>query len=297
MKTTPKAMKRKGNSKTTNEDQSGFSPLYDLRFLRVPASTSKEEAWLSLMGRVSCNEKIPSTNLFTILPLRYIAIAATVALVLASYYFIVVAGYHTVSTKNGEMASAYLPDSSIVYLNSGTTIRFNINSWHENREVMLEGEAFFKVKAGSKFSVVTLNSITSVLGTSFNVYARGKEVRVSCITGKVLVTSKYSGDSKLLLPGFRTRVAENMLAELKETNLDHEAKWVDGKFYFQQENLRNVLDELERQYSIKIIYSVNENRTYTGFFTNKDLMAALDLVCIPMQLHYRKLNAQTIQIY
>jgi len=290
-------MKRKGNSKTTDEEQNGLVPFDDLRFLRAPASISKEEAWHRLMDRISSMEEFPKTNLFQRLPLRYLSIAATVALIVVSYYFVAVAGWITISTKNGEMASAYLPDSSIVYLNSGTSVKFNIRRWDNTREVKLEGEAFFKVKVGSKFSVITSNSITSVLGTSFNVYARGKEVRVSCITGKVLVTSKYSGDSKLLLPGFKTRVAENTQVELKETNVEREAKWVDGKFYFQQENLREVFEELERQYNINVVYLGEEGRTYTGFFTNKDLQGALDLVCIPMQLHYRKLDAKTIQIY
>ena len=290
-------MKRKDISRTTDQEQNGLEPFDSLRFLRVPASISKEEAWLRLIDRIPSREEFHRTNLFQRLPLRYLSIAATVALIVVSYYFVAVAGWKTISTKNGEMASAYLPDSSIVYLNSGTTVKFNLRTWGNNREIKLEGEAFFKVKTGSKFSVITSNSITSVLGTSFNVYARGKEVRVSCITGKVLVKSKYSGDYTLLLPGFKTRVAENTQVELKEANLEREAKWVDGKFYFQQENLRGVFEEIERQFNVKVIYSEKEERTYTGFFTNKDLQCALDLVCIPMQLHYRMVDAKTIEIY
>lgn len=290
-------MTRKANSKTQAEEQSGQSPLDDLRFLRAPASISKQEAWLRLVDRISNSEAAPQISLIQRLPLRYLSVAATIAIIVVSYYFIAISGWKTISTENGQMASVYLPDSSIVYLNSGTTIRFNTNSWNDRRQVKLEGEAFFKVKAGSKFSVVTSKSITSVLGTSFNVYARGPEVRVSCITGKVLVTSKYSGDSKLLLPGYKTRVADNVHVELKKTNVQLEAKWVDGKFYFQQEDLQQVLDELERQYNIKILYKSSESRTYTGYFTNKDLQGALDLICIPMQLKYRKINANTIEVY
>lgn len=290
-------MKSKGNSKTTDEERSGLGSFEDLRFLRAPAAISKEEAWLRLVDRISNSEVAPQVSLIQRIPLRYFSVAATIAIIVVSYYFMAVAGWKTVSTENGQMASVYLPDSSIVYLNSGTTIRFDEDSWNDRRELKLEGEAFFKVKAGSKFSVVTSKSTTSVLGTSFNVYARGQEVRVSCITGKVLVTNRYSGDSKLLLPGYKTRVADNIQVELKKTNVEREAKWVDGKFYFQQENLQQVLEELERQYNIKIVYNSSETRTYTGFFTNKDLPGALDFICIPMQLKYRKINANTIEVY
>ena len=195
------------------------------------------------------------------------------------------------------MASAYLPDGSVVYLNSGTTLQYNSRTWAERREVKLEGEAFFKVKRGSTFSVITSKSITSVLGTSFNVYARGAEVRVCCITGKVLVTSTCNGESKLLLPGNVTTVEENTHVELRKANVDLEAKWVDGKFYFQQARIERVLEEMERQYNVEIVYKGGSGRMYTGFFTNKNLLEALDLVCIPMQLHYRKLNSSTIEIY
>ncbi len=290
-------MKRKGNSGSKNQEVRDMALLEGLRYLRVPATISKEEAWLQLMGRLSENKVVTTTGFSYSLTFRVLLAAATIAIFLVSYYFIALSGSITLTTGNGQMVTAYLPDSSIVYLNSGTTIRYHSRHWNDRREVQLEGEAFFKVKAGSRFSVITSESVTSVLGTSFNVYARGNEVKVSCITGKVLVMSKSSGESRLLLPGYKTKVTKGARVEGEKTNIEIEAKWVEGKFYFQQESIGRVLDEIERQYNIKIEYKGNTNRTYTGFFTNTDLPSALDLVCIPMQLRYKRVDAVTIQVY
>ncbi|SDC48568.1 FecR family protein [Williamwhitmania taraxaci] len=290
-------MKRKENSGPTKEEMREIALFNNLRFLRAPATISKEDAWLQLMGRLSENRTVATTIFTRSLTFRALLAAATIAIFLVSYYFIALSGSITLTTGNGQMVTAYLPDSSVVYLNSGTTIRYNTKHWNDRREIKLEGEAFFKVKAGRRFSVITSESVTSVLGTSFNVYARANEVKVSCITGKVLVMSKSSGESKLLLPGYKTKVLKGARVQREKTNIDLEAKWVEGKFYFQQESIGRVLEEIERQYNIKIEYKGNTNRTYTGFFTNNDLPSALDLVCIPMQLRYKRVNAITIQVY
>lgn len=290
-------MKRKGSCIGNKENGLAQNPDFNLRFLRVPASISKEEAWLQLMERLSEKQAAPRISIVHSMPFRILAVAASSIIILVSAYFLLLGGRTTLTTEYGQMTSAYLPDSSVVYLNSGTTLQYNSRTWTGHREVKLEGEALFKVKPGSKFSVITSKSVTSVLGTSFNVYARGAEVRVCCITGKVLVTSKYNGESKLLLPGNATKVIENAHVELRKTNVDLEAKWVDGKFYFQQARIERVFEEMERQYNIKIVYRGGLNRTYSGFFTNTNLPSALDLVCIPMQLHYKKLNANTIEVY
>jgi len=56
-----------------------------------------------------------------------------------------------------------------VVLNSKSTISFNKTDWKNNRQLTLDGEAYFKVEKGSTFTVNTNNGSVTVLGTQFNV--------------------------------------------------------------------------------------------------------------------------------
>jgi len=67
-----------------------------------------------------------------------------------------------------------LPDSSIVTLNKLATIEYKSNFEGKTRSLSLQGEAFFEIAKGMKeFEVLTENTVTKVLGTSFNINTEG----------------------------------------------------------------------------------------------------------------------------
>ncbi|MDX2415229.1 MAG: FecR family protein [Bacteroidales bacterium] len=78
----------------------------------------------------------------------------------------------TIQSDAGEHLAILLPDNSEVDLNALTTIKYNPLWWRFNREVKLEGEAFFNVDPGSDFEVISQAATTMVVGTSFNIVAR-----------------------------------------------------------------------------------------------------------------------------
>jgi len=267
-----------------------------LRQFKIPVTKTKDEAWLLLLDKLL--ERSSSRSIERPKYGRFIAMvsAALIGFFLVTWFF-VKTDQLKISTEYGEMATVYLPDSSIVILNSGTTIWYSPKSWNKQRLIKMEGEAFFKVKHGQKFSVIAFKTITSVLGTTFNVYARDTEVNVTCLTGKVKVMSNVSGTTTLLLPGTGTKV--NRIGKLYTVNasIDNAAKWIDGKFFFQQEAIGKVFDEIERQFNVNIVYEGSRQRSYTGFFTNSSLTEALDLVCIPMQLRFQRVDSTTVKIF
>ncbi len=84
-----------------------------------------------------------------------------------------------------------LPDGSLVYLNHGTTIRFDKE--FESRSVALYGEAFFDVvTAETEFLVSTDQGDITVLGTEFNVKARSDEIEVDVKSGLVELKTEYA---------------------------------------------------------------------------------------------------------
>jgi transmembrane sensor len=62
--------------------------------------------------------------------------------------------------------------------------------------------------------------------------------------------------------------------------------WIEGRFWFNNTRIEEVFKEMERQFNISIAYQDTTQRYYTGYFSNKNLIDALELVCEPMQLQY-----------
>ena len=126
-----------------------------------------------------------------------------------------------------------------------------------------------------------------VMGTSFNVSQRNENTEVACFTGSVQV-SDNAGTLITLQAGEVTRTADGKLTSATKFNIEKEAAWRNGDFYFESIPLETVLSELERQFNIEILYESKTPRIYTGYFNNKDLDEALQLVFQPMSLQYRK---------
>ena len=79
--------------------------------------------------------------------------AAAAILVLLSVLFFN-NGDTIVSTNIGDQLSVVLPDGSEVVLNAKSTVSYDEGNWETNRQITLEGEAYFKVKKGIPFSLI-----------------------------------------------------------------------------------------------------------------------------------------------
>jgi ferric-dicitrate binding protein FerR (iron transport regulator) len=190
----------------------------------------------------------------------------------------------------GEQKSAQLPDGSTVQLNAQSAVKFHPYWWKINRQVELEGEGFFKVKKGEKFTVISTNGSTSVMGTSFNIYARDYDYEVTCLTGKVNVVAKQSQDQIIITPNQMVKLNTNGKLD---TNLNVDAKlatqWTSGKFLFTQVPLRKVLAEIGRQYNVTINNTENLNDLYTGSFSKEpNVETVLDLISATFNISYTK---------
>lgn len=218
----------------------------------------------------------------------YLRIAAAVAILVAVGF-----GFYQVNEVNlyaskGSREMHQLPDGSSIELNSDSKIAYNKLSWLLTRNVSLEGEAFFKVENGEKFSVSSGWGSTQVLGTSFNIYSRGQDYKVECITGRVEVTYIGGIDKTLLTQGKGIKFSDSGEGKLFSFNNENPADWRSGEFHFNNEPLKNVIDVLSRQYNIKVrLDRKYEQNKYTGYFNDKNLETALKLICDPIELDYQ----------
>lgn len=261
--------------------------------LRVPSGKLKEQAWQAIF------EKLEEKQNTRTIPLIQIAlrVAASLIILIAVGSSIWIWGYGKVDIycPKGQHITQLLPDSSKIQINADTRISYNKVLWFTSRKIYIKGEALFKVKKGKQFEVIADMATTSVLGTTFDVYARDGKVKVSCIEGRVSVKNNNSNSKVILTAGLHTQTIKKELTKPVEMIKHEELTWPYGEFYFNNTPLLDVFKEIERQFNVDIIFKSTEKRFYTGYFKNNDLNEALRLVCIPMGLSYI-VNERSIEI-
>ncbi|WP_452228683.1 FecR family protein [Lacinutrix sp. MEBiC02404] len=214
---------------------------------------------------------------------QFYRIAAVFAILLTSSYFLFFNNMQSFETKYAETETLLLPDNSEVILNAASKLSFNKKSWKDNRSLELDGEAFFKVAKGKKFTVHTAAGIVQVLGTQFNVKERDNYFEVTCYEGLVSVT--YNKETIKLAKGKSFRILNNK-TEFKDLHATNPS-WLQQESSFTNVPLRQVMEELERQYNIKITANnIDTDQLFTGTFTHNNKDIALQSVSIPLKLSY-----------
>ncbi len=218
----------------------------------------------------------------------YFRVAAAVAILIGVGF-----GFYQVNEVNlhaikGSKLTHQLPDGSSVELNADSKVEYNKLSWMFTRNVSLEGEAFFEVEKGENFTVSSRLGSTQVLGTSFNIYSRGQDYIVECMTGRVKVNYINGIDKIILKPGEGVKFRESEKGNRFSFDTEYLPDWRSGEFHFDNEPLKNVVATLSRQYNIEVRLDKKfEQKKYSGYFNDKNLETALKLICDPIELDYQ----------
>lgn len=179
--------------------------------------------------------------------------------------------YTTAIAEHGQISKIILPDSSVVWLNSGTTIAYNNNFAVNNREIKLSGQAFFDVTKNKKIPLqVFCNKLeVKVLGTKFDVsaYPEDKNIHVFLESGKVEILNPVEKSFHYELnPGEMTRYDKSSKHLSLRKNFSNQfTAWKDGVLIFRDEPMSEVIPKLQRRYDIDI--EVAQSDIYESVFT------------------------------
>ncbi|WP_289053274.1 FecR family protein [Carboxylicivirga marina] len=259
------------NEQWTNDDDL----MKSLPKVELPYSRSKADVWKemeAMMDDSSQTEKEmiqqPQAKVRSLRPV-FMSVAALLIILLGTTAFFSLYT-KTVNAQAGQHLTALLPDSSSIELNAGSVIKYKPFWWRFNREVQFEGEGFFKVQKGKSFEVVSSMGRTIVLGTSFNIYARKNEYKVTCYTGKVRVVSVVSGESTDITPNMLAYIKDNgrVLSE-EEAQMSETISWLHDMFIFTGADIEDVFEEVERQYGVSIKLNEQMGYQYTGNFSRE----------------------------
>jgi ferric-dicitrate binding protein FerR (iron transport regulator) len=232
----------------------------------------------------------------------------------------------TVTAPMGERVTATLPDGSTVELNSGTSLAYprGFQSWPfvdaAARTVRLDGEAFFDVQRGSRsFVVETFNARVHVLGTAFNVRARGSDdagsgapdatartsaTQVTVTSGRVRVSPSRRPDASVVLqsPGETSRVTDATArpSQPESTSVDRALVWRRNGFAASDLPFTAVVRELERRYdvTIRIDDSVTGASSSLSLYYPRpaEVETIIRDLCTARGLHYRP-TSRGFEIY
>ncbi|WP_236980804.1 FecR family protein [Membranihabitans maritimus] len=209
--------------------------------------------------------------------------------------------------EDGRVKPVELPDHSYVFLDPGSSVRFNASSFGEIRELDLEGSAFFIVEKqeGAQFIVNSEHFETTVLGTEFYVSDKmvDPESFVKVTEGRVSVKNKR-GDT--------VEPASEMLTQMESIHLKKEDLSIyrksedlnllmnsDQRMHtksYKNESLDTVFTDLARQFKIVIKYDKEQLQdcTLTASFEGKKLDEALYIICRLMNASYLEDDGQIV---
>jgi ferric-dicitrate binding protein FerR (iron transport regulator) len=208
-------------------------------------------------------------------------------------------------TNPGMTTSIVLPDSTIVVLNSESTLRYPSSfKGADIRQVTLSGEAFFKVRrdSGRRFIINSGHGTSvEVLGTTFNVesYPQDNNVTATLLEGKI----KFGYSSTGMAKNFVMRPGEKVIFNsskgqitVSRTSGEVESAWKDGKIVFDNTPMVEALRLLGKRFNVtfKIKSARLANDSFTGSFTNQRLEQILEFFKVSSNIRWNYIDSADV---
>jgi len=209
--------------------------------------------------------------------------------------------YEAKIIASDSLRKAVLPDSTVVWLNKGSSLEVLRGYDSDDRKVILNGEAFFEVKKNpdAPFIVLTGSISTRVLGTVFNIHAYhpgDSTITVTVKEGKVKVYVTDRPDVGTSLIHDEVALFNHASGLIKQSNRDlNFLSWKTGLIRFEEAPLKAVCIFLSKYYSkdIRLNDSALENYTITTVLDHKTAEQSVQLISITLGLRIEQKGTVT----
>ncbi|MGD1891861.1 MAG: FecR family protein [Cyclobacteriaceae bacterium] len=233
-----------------------------------------------------------------------VGIAASLVLLMVAYLGWERSTETIYTAEYGTARTILLSDQSTVELNANSSLRVS-SHWDEQREVWLEGEAFFDIqhqenRTGERipFIVHTNELSVRVVGTEFNVLSRRGETQVGLHSGKVNLALDNEASTLAMQPGDWVayskedqQLIQDQLAPASYT------AWRNQRFWFDNHRLSEIATMIHDYYGLEVVLSSPElgQRTFSGQFPADRLDLMLEAIQATLAVQVDRTN-QTIHI-
>ena len=200
-----------------------------------------------------------------------------------------------VTVPFGQNVELAMSDSTKVWLNSGTKLRYPSTFGPKSRVVELDGEAFFDVATDKNhpFVIKTTYLDVEVTGTRFNVdsYTANDKTNVTLVEGKVTIQNKSGNTVAELLPNTNAEFSKSAgILNLKKVNVEFYTSWTTGTMVFRQESLAEIAKKLEKWYSVEIVFDQEDIKgiAFSGsILKNKPIDQILEILTYISSIGYK----------
>lgn len=278
----------------------------DLRFSKQEVRTLWSEIRADTFAREKVSERKIDKSSGT--KWRWLLRAAVIILPLVAVSLVVYFSQHTQPsvvetpvahiekrTQNGQKLQITFSDGTQVKLNADSKLTYNHPFAPEQREVYLEGEAFFEVTPDPNrpFIVHTGNISTKVLGTSFNIrtYPDEESIEVAVVTGKVMVANNdtMTNHSVVLQPSeMATYDRRSLITKVASVDIERITAWNQDILVFDNARFDEVVDQLERWYGVefRVLRQEPIKKGFDGSFQHKSLEHVLEGISYTSDFKY-----------
>jgi transmembrane sensor len=204
-----------------------------------------------------------------------------------------------VSADKGDKANVVLPDGSKLDINSSTKLTYYSDYNKKDRNVTLDGEAYFDVRhdTSKPFTVRCDDISITVLGTTFGIkdYSYDRYISVVLKTGKISLRTP----TETIIMHPNERVVYNKVtktAEAYEVDASEYVNWMHNRLRFDNETLGNIAKVISNTHNVDIVFADNnlKNMRFTGTLSNKSIDTVLNMIVQTSPVRYRYKNGQVI---
>lgn len=205
--------------------------------------------------------------------------------------------FNEIYASPGTRSKVVLPDGTVVWLNSGSKLRYPDKFISAERNVSLSGEAYFEVKSDKShpFIVEAKDFKIRATGTSFNVQALAteNEINVSLLSGKVEVKNSLDQQLASLTPNqqfsfnTQTGTSETFSGDLYEF-----VAWKDGRIVFRNKPMSEVVKKISQHYNVEIELRGKQlqDYRYRATFEEESLNEILKLLRMSSPIKYSEVD-------
>jgi len=268
----------------------------------IPSPPSKDESWILLEKQIEIHNQRPFyTKLFNYKPKftyyrQNFVYATIILLIILSIPKIsnILNTQHIITDKGINNKNINLPDGTKILLNADSKISYHKNYDVNNREVLLDGEAYFDVvKSDTPFIISTNFAKITVLGTKFNIKSRVDNFEAGVNEGTIKIENK--NNSLLIDSGQCVAIKkEDMLMiqmEMEDEIINNYPGWLNNKIFCNKTSLEYICEEIERIYNIKIVFAKKSHKkiTLSGVidFDKNNLNSVLSSISLLTQRQFK----------
>ena len=225
--------------------------------------------------------------------------AAAIAVIIAATWMITIsiqkleiqhlsAAQQELYVPAGQRARITLPDGTLVWLNSRTSLKYP-SVFDKERKIYLSGEAYFNVAKDKKKPFIVSTHLVDImaLGTEFNVcsHLETSHMSATLITGSIKIYEPQAKDKSIVLVPNQQLTYENGVFRVETLKDKDDLLWKNGIYNFKSARLDTILKKLELDYDTKIIVKDPEilSYLYTGKFRQQDGVG--EILRIIQQIH------------